>query len=407
MYRHFDSDFFSNNRRRLRELFSGTAPIVLTANGLLQRNGDSAFSFRQDSSFWYLTGVPDPDVVLVMDKSQDFLILPNYGEVKELFDGAQNGDVLREVSGVDMVLDEKEGWKKLHKRLGKVKHVATLPVPPAYSNHYGMYTNPARAKMVERLKEGNAAIELLDISRHLARMRMVKQPEELAAMGEAIDITSQVIKRIAKKARYEYEYEIEADITAHFRKHGAQAHAFAPIVSAGERACVLHDTDNNGEIRSNQFVVIDIGAEVDNYSADITRTLHFGKPTKRQRDVYAAVLDVQNYALSLLKPGALLRENEQLIEQYMDEKLREIGLIKTINHDTVRKYYPHATSHYLGLDTHDVGEYDRPLEENVVITVEPGIYIPQEGIGVRIEDDVLITANGYEIMSKKLPRELS
>src|SRR5690606_4788889 len=159
-------------------------------------------------------------------------------------------------------------------------------------------------------------------------------------------------------------------------------------------ACVIHNMDNNDPIKTGDLLVLDVGAEVENYSADITRTLApGGKASKRQKAVYAAVLAVQDYAFSLVKPGALLKDNEQKVEQFMGEKLRELGLIKSIDRDSVRQYFPHATSHFLGLDVHDVGDYSQPLAPGMVLTVEPGIYISDEAIGVRIEDDLLVTAD--------------
>jgi Xaa-Pro aminopeptidase len=185
-------------------------------------------------------------------------------------------------------------------------------------------------------------------------------------------------------------------------------HAFEPIVAGGPRACTLHNVANSGKLSADELVLMDVGAEIEHYAADITRTISLnGSPSRRQQAVHAAVLEVQEFALGLLKPGILLKEYEQQIEHFMGEKLRELGLIKIITHDGVRAYYPHATSHFLGLNVHDVGEYDRPLEPGVVMTVEPGIYIASEGIGVRIEDDVLVTPKGPKILSSKLPRDLA
>jgi Xaa-Pro aminopeptidase len=294
--------------------------------------------------------------------------------------------------------------------LSKVKHAATVAIPPAYIEHYGLYTNPARAALAQRLKEHNSELELLDVSPHLARMRMIKQPVELQAIQQAIDITSATIKEITRASKlsgYGYEYEIEAELSRGFRRRGAMGHAFEPIVASGERACTLHNVANNGRLAADELLILDVGAEVEHYAADITRTFSLsGRPSSRQQAVHAAVSEVQQYAFSLLKPGVMMREYEQQIEQFMGEKLRELGLIKTIEHDEVRKFYPHATSHFLGLNVHDVGEYDRPFEAGEVLTVEPGIYIQQEGIGVRVEDDVLLTPNGIKILTDKLPRAL-
>lgn len=404
----FSSDFFAGNRERLRQLFTGSAPIIMTANGLLQRASDEAYPFKQDASFWYLTGCEDPDVLLVMDKQKEYLIVPNRGTVKLAFDGAVDFDALKAHSGISDVVDDKEGWRRLEKRLKKVKNVATLAANPRYIDHFGIYSNPARAELIQKIKTSNADIELLDLRPHLMRMRMIKQEPEIAALQRAIDITIDTIKEVLRPSRfskYEYEYEIEADLSRGFRRRGALGHAFTPIVASGPRACTLHNVSNEGALNRDDLLTLDIGAEFNHYSADITRTVALGSGmSHRQRLVYDAVVEAQNYAFSLLKPGVLIREYEKQVETFMGEKLRELNLIKSINRDSVREFFPHATSHFLGLDTHDAGDYEHPLEPGVVLTVEPGIYIPHEGIGVRIEDDVVITETGIKNISGRLPR---
>lgn len=405
----FGSEFFAGNRQRLRELFTGTAPIVITANGLLQRAGDSTYAFKQDANFWYLTGIDEPDVLLVMDRDKEYLIVPNRSESREAFDGSISFNSLSNTSGIKRVYDYNAGWDKLNGRLRKVKHVASVAPMPAYIEQYGMFTNPARAGLIQRIKSEREDIEILDLSLHLARMRMIKQPEEIRAIQEAIDITIATMKSsltVRKLARYKHEYEIEAELSKGFRKRGASGHAFEPIVASGERACTLHNIANNGVIAKQSLIVIDVGAEVTGYAADITRTRSSTAPSRRQQAVHAAVVEVQRYAFDVLKPGISLKEYELEIERFMGEKLRSLNLIKTIEHDAVRQYFPHATSHFLGLNVHDAGDYDRLLEPGMVLTVEPGIYIPEEGIGVRIEDDVLITAGGNKVLSNKLSRDL-
>ncbi|HVS58778.1 MAG TPA: Xaa-Pro aminopeptidase [Candidatus Saccharimonadales bacterium] len=409
MSEYFNSEFFVGNREKLRQLFTGTAPIVLTANGLLQRGGDSTYLFHQDANFWYLTGIDEPDIVLVLDKDKEYLIVPPREGSREAFDGAVDGEALKRRSGITAVVDEDEGWRMLGTRLKRAKHVATLAAPPAYVKQYGLYTNPARARLIRQLKHINESLELLDLSPHIVRLRMIKQPIEIEAIQAAIDITAATLKTVttpAKLAKYTYEYELEADITRGFRKRGAAGHAFEPIVASGARACTLHNVANKGSFASDELVICDVGAEVDHYAADITRTYALGTSTKRQRNVYEAVMEVQEYAKSLLKPGATMKEYEQAVEHFMGEKLRELGLIKTIEHEQVRRFYPHATSHFMGLNVHDVGDYGRPLEPGMVLTVEPGIYIPDEAIGIRIEDDVLITEEGNTVLSHVLPRRL-
>jgi Xaa-Pro aminopeptidase len=409
MESNFSSEFFAGNRQRLRELFTGTAPIVVSANGLLQRGGDSTYGFAQDANFWYLTGIDEPDITLVMDRDKEYLIVPGRSASRRAFDGVPDEEALTRRSGIRTIYNDKAGWEQLAGRLRKVKHAATLSVPPAYVEHYGMYTNPARAALVTRLKASKDGLELLDLSPHLVRLRMIKQPAELAAITKAINITIATLREIIKPAklrRYAHEYEIEAELSRSFRRRGAAGHAFEPIVAGGPRACTLHNVANSGTLSADELVIMDVGAEVDHYAADITRTISLSAPSRRQQAVHAAVLEVQRFALGLLEPGASLKDYEQQVEHFMGEKLRELGLIKTISHDNIKEFYPHATSHFLGLNVHDVGDYDRPLEAGVVLTVEPGIYIPREGIGVRIEDDVLITPRGIKILSDKLSRDL-
>lgn len=409
MRSHFTPAFFAANRARLRESFISTGPIVITANGLLQRGADSAFPFAQDANFWYLTGIDEPDIVLVMDGESEYLIVPPRDASRTAFDGAIDDDALTMRSAIATVLEGEHGWNRLASRLQKAKQVATLAAAPAYIEHYGLYANPARARLNETLRTYNTQLEILDIGMHIVQLRMIKQAPELKAMQQAIDITAAAIRestRQMKLAKYEFEYELEAELTKGFRSRGASGHAFEPIVAGGERACTLHNVSSSGQLKSGELVVIDVGAEVEHYAADITRTVIKGRATARQKAVYAAVLEVQQYAYSLLKPGVLMADYEKSIELFMGEQLRTLGLIRAVDRDSVRKYYPHATSHFLGLNVHDAGDYAQPLAAGVVITVEPGIYIPEEGIGIRIEDDVLITDTGIDILTRGLPAKL-
>lgn len=385
----------------------GTAPIVITAHGQLQRSADATYPFQQEPNFWYLTGINNPDIILVMDKDKEYLILPPQSTYQQVFDGVLNTRELTAISGIDTLYDHEEGWKQLGGRLRKVKHVATLPPPPQYVEVYGMYTNPARRMLIRAMKKENEHIELLDLQQHMVRMRSVKQPQELAAIQAAIAVTRQGLQAVTRSSaltKYAFEYEIEADITRVFGRAGSM-HAFDPIIAGGSRACVLHNTGNKGQLSADELLLFDIGASVDGYAADISRTISLSEPTKRQQAVFDAVVEVQNYAFEQLKPGVLLKEYELRVEHFMGEKLRELGLIKTIDTASVRAFYPHAASHHLGLAVHDVSD-ERPLEPNMVVTVEPGIYIPEEGIGVRIEDDVRITDIGVEVLSNALPSRL-
>lgn len=407
----FTADFFTNNRQRLRQRVGEEKLIIMTANGLLQRTGDNTFPFQQDANFWYLTGIDHPDIILVIDANEEFLVVPDHEEIHKVFDGAIDNEALSERSGVSKVVSSKTGWKKIATLIKARSNVSVVEPPPAYIESMTFYTNPARAHLLMKLKEIKSSIEIEDIRPQLARLRMVKQLVEIAAIETAIDITMATLTEIMNSSQlplYKYESELEADITRGFRVRGAVGHGFTPIVAGGKGACTLHKIDNNAELRAGELVVIDVGAEANHYLADITRTISTsGKYSSRQRAIYQAVADAQDFAYSLLKPGVLLKDYELEVARYMGEKLRELDLIKTNTMKSVRRYFPHATSHFLGLEPHDTGDYKSPLVSGVVITVEPGIYVPEEGIGVRIEDDVLITDSGINILSRSLSRDLS
>ncbi len=389
-------------------LFNDSSLIVLTANGALQRSMDSTFPFKQDGSFWYLTGIDVPNILLVIDKGNEYLIIPELSVVREAFDGAIDIEALKTVSGISQVFSEKDGWKRLGSRIKKVKNVATLSPSPAFIKSLGMYTNPARRKLVKDIEYFNQDIKLLDLRAHLQRMRMIKQPAELEAIAKAVDITVEsltVVHSKFNKNLYEGEFEIELELSREFVGRGGSGHSFVPIIAAGARGCQIHPVNNRAPVGANDALLIDVGAEYRNYAADLTRTWA-RQPSTRLQAVHSSVSEVQNFAVSLLKPGVLLREYEEQIEKFMGEKLRGLGLIKTIDRESIRKYYPHSSSHYLGIDVHDAGEVEHPLEVNTVLTVEPGIYIPEEGIGVRIEDDVVITDGGVDNLSAGLLQSL-
>ena len=402
----FTTGFFVGNRGRLRELFTGTAPIVLTASGLMQRSTDSPYPFKQDGNFWYLTGIDEPNVILVMDKNKEYLIIPELSSSRVAFDGAIDASDLAATSGIAEIVPEKEGWRRLGARLKKASNVAVLSPTASYVEGLGMYTNPARKRLIKDMKLHNPELTLLDLRQHLARMRMVKQSLELESINKAVDITIQGIKSIRnkfEKQKYKNEFEVELDLTKKFWSGGASGHSFEPIIAAGAKGLTLHPVGNNGPIDSNGLLLIDVGAEYNHYAADISRTF-YNKPSKRFAVIHEAVCEVADFAMSVLRPGVILAEYEKQVEDLMGEKLRELGLIKTIEHESVRRYFPHSTSHFLGIDVHDVGDYDKPLEAGVVLTVEPGIYIPEETIAIRIEDDLLITEDGCQNLSGSLVR---
>ena len=404
----FSQDFFKANREKLQQLLKSEDPIVVTANGLIQRGADSSYSFTQDSNFWYLTGISDPDITLVIDGNREFLIVPIREGSRVTFDGQIDVASLTAISGISDIVNEATGWTRIDNLLEKTKRLATLAPAPSYIEQFGLYANPARSRLMERVGRHVSDLELIDIRTELANMRMIKQEQEIVAIQAAIDITIASLKDVLSKPKgtYKYEYQIEADIAHGFRYRGSEGHAFEPIVAGGVRACTLHNITNDAAINMGDLVVLDVGASVCGYAADITRVYATTKPTKRQMDVFEAVKEAQSYAISLLKPGANLKTYESKVARFVGTKLKQLKLISNLNDESIRHYFPHATSHFLGLNVHDVGDYQKPLQAGTVITVEPGIYIPEEGIGVRIEDDVLITKEGIDILSRNLPSKL-
>lgn len=408
MKSHFSSSFFKNNRYTLRHRIGTDAVIVIAANGLLQRTGDSSYPFQQESNFWYLTGLEMPDLVLVMTRRDEFLIVPDRSPVRQAFDGSIDLAALGARSGITEAETEREGWKRLRHELDGNPEVYTAATLHAFDASHGMWANPANTRVQRKIRQNNHAVRIIAIDEHLAEMRVNKQPAEIAAIQSAIDITSATLADLrASFSGYVYEYEVEALLSQGFRSRGASGHSFSPIVANGPHATVLHNVANNGKLERTDLTVLDVGAEVEHYAADITRTIAAQKPSKRQQNVYEAVLETQEYALSLLAPGTLAREYERAVALHIGDQLKKLGLITTVDFESVRRYYPHATSHFLGLDVHDVGDYNQPFAPGMVLTCEPGIYIPEEGIGVRIEDDILITENGRKILSEACPRALS
>ncbi len=402
----FGYTFFSKNRQCLLES-TGAELVVLSANGLLQRSSDTTFPFRQDSNFWYLTGIEEPDYILVTGTVETFLIMPQRAEHRDLWDGAVDVEALQTVSGIAEVLDHHAGWNKLDHLLKKIKKVHTItPVEP-YFDSFGFYANPARGALLAAIKK-HRSLELLDIRKPLARLRQIKQEVEIAALQCAINITADTLIAVRKNIhQYDSEYALVADITAGFIRGGAGGHAYQPIVASGVNAATIHYMRCNDTLQDNDLLLLDVGAEYKNYSADISRTWARTKPTQRQQDVFSAVNKVQQAAFKLLKPGVTFKAYEQQVDELMAIELKALGLLSDVlDKKKLKKYYPHLASHFLGLDTHDAADYDMPLSPGMVLTVEPGIYIPEEKIGVRIEDNIVITEKGNIVLSARLPSEL-
>lgn len=399
--------FHSANRKKLRKLVGKDALIIISGNSFMQASNDRAFPFEQDSHFFYLTGVTEPEVTLVMDGDSEYLIIPERDATRTAFEGAIDTKSMKAVSGIDDIRIESVAWSALLERIANAKRVATTLPAPAYIAPYEMFTNPSRQRLLDRIQETDADTdtEIIDIRSEITNLRMVKSPYEIKMIKRAIKETGKLFKAIERKRQTATtETDLWAEITKITVKNQL-TNAYEPIIASGQNANTLHYVKNNAPLDKTGMLLLDIGLRYQGYSADITRTISFS-PTPRQQAVFDAVLAVHQYALTLLRPGITMREYETQVQEYMGEQLIALGLITENTREASRPYYPHATSHFLGIDVHDVADYERPLEPNMVLTVEPGIYITQENIGIRLEDDVVITRDGAKVLSDALPKTI-
>lgn len=396
-------DFFQNNRQRLAHVL-GDGIAVLSAYTASQRSNDAAFSFEQEANFWYLTGIEFPDwwVIIGGKPGQSWLVMPETDKTHQIFDGSLDAETAKKISGVDDIIDEVEATEMLRKMARTNDTVYTLGKDP-HAKFYNFTLNPAQSSMEKRLKSIFKNIK--DCRGELAKLRAIKQPEEVEAIKRGVHLTVDAFKNVKKKLPdLKYEYEVEAEFSYHFRKNGAKGHAYDPIVAGGRNACTLHYNDNDMKLKDNSLLLIDIGARVGGYAADITRTYATQKPTARQIEVHGAVKRAQKEIIALLKPGLSVESYQKQVDKIMKSALKSLDLLN--KPDDYRRYFPHAVSHGLGIDVHD--SLGRPTKflSGMVLTVEPGIYIPEEEIGVRIEDDILITDDGNINLSGALPTSL-
>ena len=346
--------------------------------------------YQQEDNFYYLTGFDEPGAILLLDATGDgfeeILFIPPRNLDEERWTGERLGPGLGAVSATGVTsVEALEKFASQFERM--VEESGTV------------YTLTDQEDNVSRLRQRAPKVEIEDLAPVLALNRQVKTASELLILTKAIDITMKAHAAAAGIIAPDLvEYEVEAIIEFEFRRNGAERPGFPSIVGSGPNATILHYDRNTRKMEAGDLVVADIGAEYGGYTADITRTCPVsGKFTERQREIYQIVLDAQKAALARVKPGATIRgRGSNSIHAAALEYIQAKGY---------GDYFIHGTSHHIGLEVHDLGPVGRPLEPNMVITIEPGIYIPDENIGVRIEDDVLVTETGYRILSD-FPREI-
>lgn len=392
---------FYNRRQKLIDSLGNNEGVLIFAN---PESHD--YHFVQDNNFLYLTGLKIPNAILLIQKSNDkgfsrLFIERNIPE-RIVWDGKKmEKEEACEISKIEAIsyLDEFEDsiaypltmLGKIFINLNGIK--------------YGMPLNK-QAMFIEQARKTNPNVFYTDVTPKMSPLRSIKDEWEVKQIQQAIDTTEAGIRRIYANAKVGMkEYELEAMLYHTMLSTGYRKWGFLPIVAAGNNATTLHYGKNNTTIAENELVLLDVGSSCENYSADISRTFPIAKTfTKRQKEVYSAVLDVQKNIIDLMVPGAKMADLNAKTVELITEKLKELGLIK--EDSEYRKYYMHSVGHHLGLNTHDLGARDSVLEAGNVITCEPGIYIPEEGIGVRIEDDILVS-NGKPInLSANIPKEI-
>ena len=422
---------FSERRHRLASQMQKGVAIIPTAPERV-RNRDAHYPYRFDSYFYYLTGFAEPEAVLVIvagvdrDVSKSILFCREKNIEYEIWNGFRYGP---EAAREAFEFDETYPIAKLDEMLPRL--LADQPAvfcalgdDTAWDARVIGWVNQVR----QQSRSGTTApAEIRDIRLLLDEMRLFKSPEELQVMRRAAEISGGAHRRAMQNTRPGMsEYEVEADLMHEFRRHGAQAPAYTSIVAGGANACVLHYVDNNARLKAGELLLIDAGCELDGYAADITRTFPVnGKFNPAQRDLYELVLSAQAAAISAVRPGNTWDAPHNAALQVLAQGFIDLGLCQgsvdeVIQSEDYKRFYMHRTGHWLGLDVHDVGEYKRngdwrPLQAGMTLTVEPGCYVrPADNvpkhfwnIGIRIEDDVVVTETGCEVLTGAAPKTVA
>lgn len=403
-----NKEFFTKNRKNLIEKMEDNSIAVLFAGAAPYKSGDQQYHFSPNRNFFYITGIKEPNIILTISKSNgnasETVFVEREDPIMAKWIGtAMTIDEAREVSGIESVtyLDKfKETFSTAVTRLGVKKVYLDFE-----RMEFDLPQNQAQS-FAREIRERYPHLELLNVYNEITTLRVIKSEEEIEKMKKAIDITKDGIYQMLTNIKPGMkENEVEAYFDYEIKRQGASDFAFNTIAAAGKNATVLHYHQNNAEIKDGDLMLFDLGAAYDNYSGDISRTFPVnGKFTERQKAVYNVVLRTMKEVEKAAKPGISAMQLNDVAKKHLAEGCRELGLIK--DDSELIKYYFHGVSHYLGLDTHDVGDRNKPMEPGMVITNEPGLYIEEEGIGVRIEDDLLITEDGCINLSKHIIKEI-
>jgi Xaa-Pro aminopeptidase len=417
-YQRIDKVLFESNREKFIAHMAPASMAVFNSNDIITTSADSTRSFKQHTDILWLSGVDQEESILILfpdchdENHREILFLKETNEHIAIWEGEKlTKDAAFETSGVKTVY-----WLNQFETIFNQLMSEAQSIYVNTNEHWRANTEAQTRedRWVEWCRSKYPVHQYLRSNPILHELRAVKHPIEVELMRHACSITEKGVRRILDFIKPGVmEYEIEAELWHEFIRNRSQGFAYTPIIGSGRNACVLHYIENNQECKAGDVILMDFGAEYANYAADLTRCVPVsGRFTKRQKDVYNAVLRVKNGAIDILRPGKTLKEYHVEVGHLMEKELVELGLItmddirnQDPNWPAYKKYFMHGTSHYIGLDTHDYGPWNAPIPEGAVFTVEPGIYILEENFGIRLEDDYLITKDGYDNLMGSIPIE--
>ena len=419
-YQRINQQLFVDNRKNLLKALKSNSVVVVNANDIMPTNADGTMRFRQNSDLFYLTGVDQEESILVLcpdfpdEKYREVLFLRETNEQVALWEGHKlTQEEARQATGIKTVLWAPEFHKIFHTMMvmGNVEHVYLNT-----NDHYraDVSVDSRDQRFIKWCQQKYPLHKYERLAPIMHRLRSIKSKHEIELIQKACDITESAFRRVLKFVKPGVvEYEIEAEYAHEFLRQGSRGFAYEPIIASGANSCVLHYIVNDQVCQAGDVLLLDVGAEYANYNADLTRTIPVsGRFTKRQREVYDAVLRVQRAAMKILKPGVVYYDYHKEVQKITEDELINL---KLIDREDVKKqkpekplfmkYFAHGTSHMLGLDVHDVGNMYHKMAAGMVWTVEPGIYIREENLGVRIENNVVLTENGVIDLMKNIPIE--
>ena len=416
-YQPLPAKLYKKNRKKFMKQMKPHSIAVFNSNDIYPISADSTLPFAQHRDIFYLTGVDQEESILLLfpdapdKKDREILFLKETNDHIKVWEGEkltkEKATELTGIKNVHWLQDFDAILKKLAFQAKRI-YINT-------NEHYRAATEveTREDRFIKKAKKMFPGHKFERSNPILQRLRSIKEPEEIAQIQKACDITEAGLRRILDKVRPGLkEYELEAEFAHEFLRQGSKGFAYTPIIASGENANVLHYIQNDAVIKDGDLILMDVGAEYGNWASDMTRCIPAnGKFSPRQKEVYEAVLRVKDAAAKMLKPGVIWAEYQDMVGRIMEKELLKLGLlteedIKNENPEwpAYKKYFMHGTSHNMGLDTHDYGILEEPMQAGMVFTVEPGIYIPEEGIGVRIEDDYVVQEKGEPInLMKNIP----